>query len=166
MNYIVVDVEADGPCPGLYSMVSFGAVDVSSKMSFHSGLIKPISHEWVPEALAISNITRDEQLRGSSPHESITLFDAWVRQFNRPTFCSDNLAFDWQFINYYFHLCLKNNPFGFSGKRIGDIIGGLERNLRVNWKKLRKTKHDHNPVNDAMGNAEVFEHFLRKHGVY
>ena len=26
MSYFFVDVEADGPCPGLYSMVSFGAV--------------------------------------------------------------------------------------------------------------------------------------------
>lgn len=23
------------------------------------------------------------------------------------------------------------------------------------WKSLRKTKHDHNPVNDALGNAEA-----------
>lgn len=28
------------------------------------------------------------------------------------------------------------------------------------WKKLRVTKHDHNPVHDAMGNVEVFERLL------
>ena len=25
----------------------------------------------------------------------------------------------------------------------------------IKWKHLRKTNHDHNPVNDAKGNAEV-----------
>jgi hypothetical protein len=29
------------------------------------------------------------------------------------------------------------------------------------WKKLRITKHDHNPVNDAMGNVEAFERILK-----
>ena len=29
------------------------------------------------------------------------------------------------------------------------------------WKRLRKTAHDHNPVNDAMGNVEAFEEILR-----
>ena len=29
MSYIMVDIEADGPIPGDYSMVSFGAVVVS-----------------------------------------------------------------------------------------------------------------------------------------
>ena len=32
MTWIMVDVEADGPCPGLYSMVSFGAVVVEPKL--------------------------------------------------------------------------------------------------------------------------------------
>ena len=25
------------------------------------------------------------------------------------------------------------------------------------WKRFRQTRHDHNPVNDAMGNVEAFE---------
>jgi hypothetical protein len=29
------------------------------------------------------------------------------------------------------------------------------------WKRLRVTPHDHNPVNDAMGNPEAFERILR-----
>jgi hypothetical protein len=27
--------------------------------------------------------------------------------------------------------------------------------MRSSWKHLRKTIHDHNPVNDAIGNAEA-----------
>jgi hypothetical protein len=29
-------------------------------------------------------------------------------------------------------------------------------NMRAKWKHLRQTPHDHNPVNDAKGNAEAF----------
>jgi len=32
MSLFVVDVEADGPCPGLYSMVSFGVVRVQEDL--------------------------------------------------------------------------------------------------------------------------------------
>ena len=67
-----------------------------------------------------------------------------------------NPAFDWQWINYYFHLAVGSNPFGYSARRIGDVYCGAMGNMRAKWKHLRKTPHDHNPVNDAKGNAEAF----------
>jgi hypothetical protein len=33
MSYIMVDVEADGPIPGDYSMISFGAIIVEPSLS-------------------------------------------------------------------------------------------------------------------------------------
>lgn len=33
MSYVMVDIEADGPIPGDYSMVSFGAVIVEPSLS-------------------------------------------------------------------------------------------------------------------------------------
>ena len=72
-----------------------------------------------------------------------------------PVFISDNPAFDWQFINYYFHYYLRTNPFGYSARRIGDLYCGLTQDAQNKWKHLRKTDHDHNPVNDARGNAEA-----------
>ncbi|HET6924100.1 MAG TPA: exonuclease, partial [Anaeromyxobacteraceae bacterium] len=64
MSLIVVDVEADGPVPGRYSMVCFGAVVVEPSLAktFY-GRTRPISEEWLPEALAVSGFTR-EQHRG------------------------------------------------------------------------------------------------------
>ncbi|MFL5729533.1 MAG: hypothetical protein ACJ75J_08630 [Cytophagaceae bacterium] len=68
-----------------------------------------------------------------------------------------NPAFDWQWINYYFHFYLGANPFGFSARRIGDMYAGMMKDLSKGseWKKFRKTKHTHNPVDDAKGNAEA-----------
>jgi hypothetical protein len=31
----------------------------------------------------------------------------------------------------------------------------MQNNTFAKWKHLRETKHTHNPVDDAMGNAEV-----------
>ena len=46
---------------------------------------------------------------------------------------------------------------GFSAKRIGCVYAGMQKDITktVQWKKFRVTSHDHNPVNDAKGNAEA-----------
>jgi hypothetical protein len=64
-------------------------------------------------------------------------------------FVSRNLAFDWQFINYYFHRYPGGNPFGFSGRRIGDLYAGLvkTRTKQPNGSKYPAQLHTtHNPV--------------------
>jgi DNA polymerase III alpha subunit (gram-positive type) len=161
MSYVVVDVEADGPIPHKYSMVSFGSVVLEPSLSktFY-GQVKPISEHWIPEALAVSEITRAEHEAYESPEKVMADFATWLSQNskNRPVFISDNPAFDWQWINYYFHYFLGKNPFGFSARRIGDLYCGMKMDAGLNaeWKRLyRKTTHDHNPVNDAKGNAEA-----------
>lgn len=157
MKLIVVDVESDGPCPGLYSMVCFGAVVVEPELNrtFY-GQTAPLSDKWDPEALAISGFTRENHLKFSPAKNTMLNFKNWLDSLNdKPIFISDNVAYDWQFINYYFHLFCDNNPFGFSGRKIGDLYSGLYKNLKFSWKNFRKTKHDHNPVNDAKGNAEA-----------
>lgn len=158
MSFIVVDVESDGPVPHLYSMVSFGAVVVEEGLSktFYAET-KPVSDKWVPEALAVSGVSRVEHEKFDEPLDVMLDFDDWVKANSkgRPVFVSDNPAFDWQWINYYFHRYLGRNPFGYSARRIGDLYCGLKRDMFVSWKHLRKTNHDHNPVNDAKGNAEA-----------
>lgn len=160
MSLFVVDIESDGPVPGLFSMVSFGAVKVDKELNTtFKGLCKPISEKWVPEALAISNISRETHLQYPDPAIAMKAFHDWViaNSKGRPVFISDNLAFDWQFINYYMHLCVGSNPFGFSGRRIGDLYSGLKKDMYAasKWKSLRKTVHTHDPVDDAKGNAEA-----------
>lgn len=160
MSYIIVDVEADGPIPHLYSMVCFGAVVLEPSLgkTFY-GQTKPISENWIPEALAVSGFTRAEHESFAEPIMVMAQFEQWIRQNSKgqPVFISDNNAFDWQWINWYFHAYLGKNPFGFSSRRIGDLYCGMKMDAGLNteWKRLlRKTRHDHNPVNDAKGNAE------------
>lgn len=161
MSYFVIDVEADGPIPHKYSMVCFGAVKVEDGLltTFY-GETKPISEYWIPEALAVSGISRQQHNTFEHPEKTMLDFATWLKanSSGKPVFISDNPAFDWQWINYYFHVFTGANPFGFSARRIGDMYCGMKMDASKNqeWKRLfRKTIHDHNPVNDARGNAEA-----------
>ena len=164
MSFVIVDVEADGPIPAEYSMVCFGAVLFDDRLdqSFY-GQTRPISDRFVSEALAVSGFSREQHLGFEAPKAVMEIFAQWLCQHTkgRPVFVSDNPAFDWQFINYYFHRFLGRNPFGHSGRRIGDLYAGLVKDASraTEWKKYRVTTHTHNPVDDARGNAEALRAF-------
>lgn len=138
---IFVDCEAPFGCgsPAVGNMTEFGAVCYRTRNSFH----------------------------GHDHHvETFAAFREWLENHvpgQRPVFVSDNPAYDWQWINYYFHLYFGKNPFGFSARRIGDFYAGVIGDFcdADKWKQHRITKHDHNPVNDAMGNVEAFEYILK-----
>ena len=158
MSYIVVDVESDGPLLGVNSMVCFGAVVVRPGLAdtFY-GKTRPLTRTYDPSALAVSGFTRDEHKEFDDPGEVMADFGEWVelQSVNRPVLISDNNGYDASWINYYFHRFMGKNPFGFSSRRIGDLYCGLVKDAQAQWKFLRKTTHDHNPVNDAKGNAEA-----------
>ena len=139
-NYtlIFVDCEGHGPAPTLNDKdgFEFGAVEFLSRAEFHG-------------------------VGGTK--ETFEKFNEWLNKFgSRKVFVSDNPAYDWQFINYYFHLYLGMNPFGHSARRISDFYAGLMGDFHqsTSWKKLRITRHDHNPVHDALGNIEAFQRLL------
>ena len=166
MTYIMVDVEADGPIPGDYSMVCFGAIVVEPSLdrTFY-GRLKPISDKWIPEALKVSGFSREETLAFDDPKSVMEQFADWVRSVSsgQPMFISDNNGFDWQFINWYFHHFLGKNPFGHSSTNLGSMYKGLVKDTFANFKHLRKTKHTHNPVDDARGNAEALLQIKEKY---
>lgn len=161
MAYIMVDVEADGPIPGDYSMICFGAVIVEPALNrtFY-GTLKPISEKWIPEALAVSGFSREETLQFDDPADVMARFAGWLKENvkHQSMFISDNNGFDWQFINWYFHHFLDRNPFGFSSTNLGSLYKGLVKDTFENFKHLRQTRHTHNPVDDAKGNAEALLH--------
>ena len=165
MSYFMVDVEADGPIPGDFSMICFGAVIVEAQLTrtFY-GKLRPVSEKWVPEALAVSGFSREATEGFDDPKQVMDRFAGWIDQESRgrPFFVSDNNGFDWQFINWYFHHFTGNNPFGFSSMNLGSLYKGAVRDTFKNFKHLRRTKHTHNPVDDAMGNAEAMLSIIKE----
>jgi len=161
---VMVDVESDGPCPGMHSLICFGAVIVEPGLqrTFYAEL-KPISDIFIPEALAISGFTREECMKFPDPRDAMHNFSIWLSKNieGRPIFWSDNNGYDFSFINYYFWTQLGSNPFGWSSSNLGSFYKGLQKDLYTTFKHLRTTKHTHNPVDDAKGNAEALLKMFR-----
>jgi hypothetical protein len=160
---IVIDIEADGPLYGVHSMISFGAVIVDKEEKLDKifyGKCKPIGDDYIEEALAVSKHTREETLLFDDPKDVMLRFAKWIEENkenskDRPMFYSDNNGFDYAWINYYFLRYIGSNPFGHSSTNIGSLYKGIIKNTHKNFKHLKITKHTHNPVDDAKGNAEA-----------
>ena len=139
-------------------MVSFGTILVKPGLDVSfEGRLHPVSETFVPESLAVSGLSRAETLGFPEPRAVMDEFARWIAEhtIGRPMFVSDNNGFDWQFINWYFHEFVGNNPFGHSSTNLGSLYKGLVKDTKKNFKHLRRSKHTHNPLDDARGNAEA-----------
>jgi hypothetical protein len=141
-------------------------VDEQLDQTFY-GQLKPISDQWLPKALEISGFTRQETLNFDDAKTVMEHFGKWISEHSntQPIFISDNNGFDWQFINYYFHHFLGNNPFGYSSTNLGSLYKGLMKDMTKNFKHLRKTIHSHHPIDDVRGNAEALLYLKNEMGL-
>lgn len=167
MSWFVVDVETDGPIPGDYSMVAVGAIKVDPSLgATFKGELRPISDQYQQENLDVAGYTRDETLDHEEPATVMRSFRDWVQKQNsshRPQFIADNSGFDWMFVCWYFHHFLDENPFGHSSQDLGSLYKGTVKSVFENFKHLRDTEHTHDPVDDALGNAEALLKLKRDH---
>jgi hypothetical protein len=181
--YISVDIEADGPIPGPYSMLSLGAAVAGvqdaggftpadpERLTFYREL-RPISEEFVPEALAVSGLDR-ERLRteGAEPVVALREFSAWVREVGagaQPVMCGYPASYDWTFLYWYLIRFTAQSPFGHSGcldmKTLYATKAGLP--LRAVAKRtmprelLSKRRHTHHALDDAIEQAELFANLM------
>lgn len=166
--YISVDIEASGPIPATYSMLSLGAVAVHDlKATFYVEL-QPINDEYVLEAMKVVGRTlQDFWQAGREPKTAMTMFRKWVKSVasdGKPIFVGFNATFDWAFVNYYFYQYLGENPFGIGGIDIKSYYMGLSgckwddtrsRCIQQQFKGSTQP-HTHNALDDAIEQAEYF----------
>ncbi len=175
--FISVDVETSGPIPGAFSLLSLGAcivrsglnhADDASSRTFYCTL-KPLEGAGRdPAALAVTGFSLEDLIRtGRSPEEAMISFEEWVLTASRgatPIFVGLNAAFDWSFINYYFHQFLGRNPFGFSALDIKSLYMGSTGSAWANTKSslmaatlgIPHGKMSHHALDDAQAQAELF----------
>jgi ribonuclease T len=165
--FISVDIEASGPIPGEFSMLSIGACDVYQPDVAFSCLIKPISEKFVPEALAVTGLSlEDARANGLTPEAAMAQFALWVEEISgdrTPVLVGLNAPFDWSFVNYYFIRYFGSNPFGFSALDIKAYFMGA---TRCTWKETRSSnmksvtgavgRGNHDALQDAQFQAELF----------
>ncbi len=163
-NHLVYDVESTGQYPGEYAMIQLGIVDLNGNEFY--GEFKPAPHhKFDPGAMNAIGLSIEEVMKYPEAGNTMDELMDWVKTtYNgqRVITWSDNPAFDWQWVNHYFHAFYKQNPFGFSSRRIGDLYAGhmQDPSAASKWKRLRKTKHTHNALDDAKGNAEALEQIM------
>lgn len=181
--YISVDVEADGPIPGPYSMISFGAAvagrqDGASytaadpeQDTFYREL-RPISEAYVPEALAVSGLDRDRLLReGAEPAVAMAEFRAWVREVSagaQPVMCAYPASFDWTFLYWYLMSFGGDSPFGHSGCLDMKTLYAAKARVplraavkgRMPRELLSRRPHTHHALDDAVEQAELMSNLM------
>jgi hypothetical protein len=174
--YIAVDVEADGPIPGPYSMISLGmAVAGRPDLTFYTEL-RPISDEFVPAALAVSGLDRDRLLREApTAQEAMSAAAAWVnglRRVGRPVFLAAPAVWDGMFVHWYFVRFVGHSPFGATGSGVDlrsywmGLTGSEWAQTRQGTIKhelgLHDMPHTHHAGEDAAELAQVFDAVLRR----
>jgi len=166
-TFISVDVEASGPIPGEYSLLSIGACAAYEPSRAFACLVKPISTNADPKALEVTGLQLKElMVTGLTPEAAMEAFAKWVEEVSVgsvPVFVGLNAAFDWSFVNYYFHKFYGRNPFGFAALDIKSLFMGAQG---CSWRDTRSSKikrtlsatseGTHDALEDAQYQAELF----------
>ncbi len=184
--YFSVDVEADGPYPGRYSMSSFGIVPVGRhdgekfhRLDYHDGFYReltPISEEFVPEAAAVSGLDREDlEKNGYAPTIAMWQAASYVNEItgkNRAVFCAYPLGFDWLFFYWYLMAHGIPSPFGHSNhidiktlymaKANTNVGGSIKRKMPSFLKS--KHPHTHNALDDAIEQGELLANIMEWEG--
>jgi len=169
--YISVDIEASGPIPGEFSMLSIGACVVGREDVRFYAELKPLSSRAVSKALEISGFTLERLSKdGEDPEQVMANFEQWIKQISsggKPVFVGFNAVFDWSFVNWYFIKFSGENPFGFAALDIKSYYMGLSRGL---WSQTTSSQiptefqpavaGTHNALQDAVAQAEMFRKML------
>ena len=172
--YIATDVEADGPIPGPYSMLSLGMAVVGRPEHRFYTELKPISDDFVPEALAVAGLDRDRLRRESpAPEDAMQAAATWLeglRDIGRPVFLAAPAVWDGMFVHWYFIRFLGKSPFGPTGGGV-DLRSYWMGQNGCEWAETHKTtimrtlgitdlQHTHHAGEDAAELATVFDAVL------
>lgn len=185
---ISVDVECDGPVPGLGSLSSLGACvagtfDVTGAFApapldarFYCEL-RPQCDVFDPEALAVGGLDRDALARdGLDAREAMTRFAGWCRaradeagSGARPVFCAYPLGFDWLWVYGTMVACGVESPFGhsrcldiktlYAARARVPIATAIKRNMPRDFFS-DELAHTHNALDDALGQAYLLQQLL------
>jgi DNA polymerase III epsilon subunit-like protein len=165
--FVSVDVEASGPMPPSFSMLSLGACLVDDDTVTFQRLLRPISGGADPKAMRVSRLSMAELSRtGSNPSDAMAEFGQWILAHagtRTPVFVGLNAAFDWAFVNYYFLTYASSNPFGFAPLDIKAYYAGAtgtewleSRSSRMSQRLGATKRATHDALDDAVAQAELF----------
>jgi DNA polymerase III epsilon subunit-like protein len=141
-TWFCVDIEANGPVPGLYDMVSLGVVAVAPDKQ---GLLQigeslylelaPVAPRFDARAAAIHGLDQERlAAEGLSQRAFCEQLSAWIAEQTRPgtapAFVGHNAPFDWSHVSWVFAKEELPNPFGYKALCTKALTMGV---LGVHW---------------------------------
>ena len=178
--YFSADIEADGPIPGRFSMLSFaltvaGTYDgrrferIDPTLHTFYRELRPISDNVNEAALAVSGLDRDRLLtEGDDPHLAMTAACDWVHEIagdSQPVLAAMPVAFDWTWLYWYFTaFVVDGSPFGVShcfDVKTAYVVKAHEPVARAHRGEMppelqSKRPHTHHALDDAIEQADIF----------
>jgi hypothetical protein len=180
--YIVVDIEADGPVPGQYSMLSLAAVATTPELEIGrfyrklqalpgAGQEPNTMRWWNTEPKAWEEV----QTGAEDPSVVISDFVAWIESLDKqPIFVASPIALDYSFVGWYLMRFAGRNPFSneHNAVRTLDIRSFISGKYGLTFDGSSRTQlpdrlthvmppHTHKAIDDAVGYANLLRHVLR-----
>ena len=124
-TYFCVDIECNGPVPGLFAMVSLGAVAVQPDANGNLVLgaqfyaeLQPDAPRFDARAAAVHGLDQQRlAAEGMTRPAFCDALSAWVAAHTapgtEPAFVGHNAPFDWSFVAWIFAEQQRKNPFGY-----------------------------------------------------
>jgi len=163
--YVSLDIEADGPCPGLFSMLSFGMAAFTLEKELVGTLscnlqtlpdarTDPRTMQWwaLPD-----NATAYEKSRVDPipPRQAMLECKAWLegmRRFGRPIICGAPSGFDFTFIYYYFQRELGESPVGFASLDLRSYAAAV---LKKQYRHVGKRQYPAEWIDEGLPHTHV-----------
>lgn len=170
-TYVSIDIEATGPVPGIYSMLSLGAAafsrdgeELGTWTANLDELEGAVRHPdtmawWETQPLAWSLVMRDQV----SPSSAMKAFEKWVVDLpGKKIAAAWPATFDFSFVNWYFHRFVGSNPLGFACLDLRSLAMGLTfsrgyYDLRENQIKELSDRVDRNGLNEHVAVDDAVE---------
>ena len=154
-KYISFDIEASGPTPGKYSMLSLGACVVGDTSTQFYREIKPLNQNHIVSAMRVGakglrclddlkhnpefdpesekfnakKVLEVLQEKGDEPSKVMQEYADWTRKVTegfKPVAAAAPIKFDGMFTSQYFdNFYDGNNPFGHTGEDINSMYRGV-----------------------------------------
>ncbi len=174
--YVSTDIEADGPIPGPYSMLSLGSAaylaDKTLLATYSVNLDCLPGAEAHPDTMAWWATQPDAWAAARSnprpPAEAMADYVAWLDALpGKPIFVGYPAAFDFLFVYWYLIRFVGRSPFSFSALDIKtmamvmlgkDYSRSTKRNMPAHW--FDPLPHNHLALDDALEQGALFCNML------
>jgi hypothetical protein len=170
--YVSTDIEADGPIPGQYSMLSFASAafdgdgtllgtHTANLVTLPDAIADPETMAWWernPEAWQACRTDPQE------PGEAMSAYRTWLEKLpGKPVFVGYPAAYDFMFVYWYLVRFAGGSPFSHSALDLKSFAmavlgtefrGTAKRTMPREW--FSPAKHTHVALDDAIEQGELW----------